>query len=49
MIGDEEQQFVPQAEEDIEEVKWMDLNTINLQELDTYPAIRHIINEYQND
>jgi hypothetical protein len=48
MSGDKKQQFVPQTEEDIEEVKWMDMNNLSLDDFDTYPAIRYIIKIYQN-
>jgi hypothetical protein len=39
---------VPQIEEVIEEVKWMTISDINLNELDTYPAIQYIIDAYLN-
>jgi 8-oxo-dGTP pyrophosphatase MutT (NUDIX family) len=48
MNGNQEQSFVPQIEEGIEEVKWMDINNLSLNDLDTYPAIRFIINAYLN-
>lgn len=48
MNGNQEQSFVPQIEEGIEEVKWMDINNLSLNDLDTYPAIRFIIDAYLN-
>jgi 8-oxo-dGTP pyrophosphatase MutT (NUDIX family) len=48
MNANQEQSFVPQIEEGIEEVKWMTISDINLNELDTYPAIQYIIDAYLN-
>ncbi|MDB4107427.1 NUDIX hydrolase [Bacteroidia bacterium] len=41
------QNFVPQLEEDIEDVQWFPMDKIKLKELDTYPAIRYIIKKYR--
>lgn len=39
--------LVPQVEEDIEEVKWFKFKKLNPDKLDTYPAIKWILHEYQ--
>lgn len=38
--------LVPQVEEDIEEVKWISINDLNLSEMDTYPAIKRLLKAY---
>ncbi|MFY0645155.1 MAG: NUDIX domain-containing protein [Bacteroidia bacterium] len=40
--------LVPQAEEDIEEAKWFKFKKLNPEKLDTYPAIKWILQEYKN-
>jgi len=38
--------LVPQLEEDIEEVKWISTDDLNLSEMDTYPAIKRLLKAY---
>ena len=33
-------------EEDIEEVKWISINDLDLSEMDTYPAIKRLLKAY---
>lgn len=46
MSCDQAQDFVPQIEEGIEEVKWMSIKKKHLATLKTYPAIEYIIESY---
>ncbi|MCS6904237.1 MAG: NUDIX domain-containing protein [Bacteroidia bacterium] len=39
----EDQSFTPQQAEEIEEVKWFELQELNLSQLDTYATIREIL------
>ena len=46
MKCDEGKNLTPQIEEDIEEVRWVKHTKINITELNTYPAIKHLLNKY---
>lgn len=41
-----EGELVPQLEEDIHEVKWVALQDLELDEIDTYPAIKRLLKAY---
>jgi ADP-ribose pyrophosphatase YjhB (NUDIX family) len=40
------QELKPQTEEDIEEVLWVNPKKIKTNDLNTYPAIKHLLNKY---
>ncbi|MBR9860629.1 NUDIX domain-containing protein [bacterium] len=46
MKCDKGDELVPQLEEDITKVKWKSLETLDLETINTYPAISWIISEY---
>ncbi len=39
--------LIPQIEEDIEHVAWVDFNSIDVLKIDTYPAIRKLLKMYK--
>ena len=39
--------LVPQLDENIEEAKWFKFKKLDPEKLDTYPAIKWILKEYQ--
>ena len=41
-------ELVPQEEENITEVKWVNFESLNLETLDTYESIREILMQYKN-
>jgi len=43
-----DKELVPETEEDIEEVIWMDSSGIKVSKLDTYPAIKKLLKLYKN-
>lgn len=47
MYCSEPDSLIPQIEEDIEEVKWFKFKKLDPDKLDTYPAIKWILHEYQ--
>lgn len=44
----DDKELIPQIEEDIEHVAWVDYNTIDIVQIDTYPAIRKLLKMYKN-
>lgn len=44
---EDDSKLSPQAEEDIEQVAWVDFDTIDVLNIDTYPAIRKLLKIYK--